>query len=546
MMESQSMTTERPGKNAAIMLVIVVVLSAAFTAWCVDASFTRGSLSSVPNYDDVTYFLSATKILEAFHHSGFDGIVKLLQEHRDILHSPYSTMLAAAAFAVLGYHDSSPYIFNFFVILFYLLFLWQTLRDLPLAMRSAIMVCFLALPFATMAVVEFRPDLCWATLVGFCAIFGISSRTYFTDWRQPAIHAVLFAVSLLVKPTTFPMTIFVFGYSVCFQLAMEWHDRKALPWRNILKLMPIYVFVTFVIAGPYIIFFGSETWTYFREDVFGVNKGLWVYQGDLLHHLGYYLASGAAKSNLGYPGLIIGCFFLAGTYDAVARRDAAGIRLAGGLWGIVAAVYLINTLPNLKSAFLGGAFYATLIFSAACLWNNAVTEFLRRHPQSKHLLTAGAIVLMSLSIMLYQWPKHSGRWTSVEGRNFNYVGKSVMNEIARLPLPQNPMIVFTQTGPIIFENVEIWFLQRGQAVNIINLSFNDNISAFNKILGEADLILVQDPNSMGAFLRLPSESLQEQFRQILSTDPRFTLVKKLEALDGKNIYIYFKNPQRLQ
>ncbi len=519
------------------MALIVVILGAAFTAWCVDASFNRGNLSSIPNYDDVTYFLSATKVLEAFRSSGFHGVADVIHQRAAVLHSPYSTMLAAAAFATLGYNDSSPYIFNFLAILLYLFFLCHILRDLPLTMRCAMMVFFLTLPFATMAVVEFRPDLCWATLVGFCAVFGVSSRAYFDDWRQPAIHALLFALSLLVKPSIFAMTIVVFGLSVCYQMAMALIDRRELSWRVIAKFASIYMIVSFVIAGPYFIFFGVDIWDYFLKNLFGSNKEIWAYQGDWLHQAGYYLAGGAAASNLGYSGWIAGCFFLTGTVAAIVRRDAAGMKLAGGLWGIVIPVYLINSLVDMKSPFVGAAFYSILIFASACLWNNAVSAFLLRHPQSKRIWTAGMIALAVFSMMLYQWPQHSGRMASPLGRDFKYVGERVISAISGLPLPKNPMIVFTQSGPVICENIEMWFAMHNIPISIINMScFHD--LAFERVVSGADLIFLQDPGMMGAFLRLPFESLQAQLRRMVSADSRFKLIKTIKALDGKYIYIY--------
>ena len=537
-MESQPLTAGNPRHSAMMMAMVVLILGAVFTAWCVNASFERGRLSSIPNYDDVVYFFSATRFLEAFRTSGLDGVAEIIHKHIDNLHSPYSTILAAAAFAVLGYHDSSPYIFNFIVILLYLFFLSHTLRDLPLAMRSAIMVCFLTLPFATMAVVEFRPDLCWAILIGFCAVFGISSRTYFDDWRQPAIHGMLFALSLLAKPSIFAMTSVVFGLSACCRTAMEWLDRRTLSGWVIARIALIYVVVTFLIAGPYFIFFGADIWNYFWDNLFGTSKAIWAYPGDWLHQFGYYLAGGAA-SNLGKPGWIIGCFFLMGTVAAIVRRDTAGMKLAAGLWVIVIATYLISSLAGMKSVFLGGAFYSAFIFGAACICNNALMNYLRLHPRSKAIWTGGLTALAVLSLMLYQWPQHSGAMDSDAGRNYRHVGKSVMNEISRLPLPQNPLMVFTQSGPVVWEHIAMRLLQQGLPIRAAVICLNRNMKEdFEQSIQDADIVFLQDNDMMGAFLRLPSESFQGQFRAILDGDRRFRLERKIETLDGKNVYLY--------
>ncbi len=534
-MESQSSPVVNYRKKAMMMAMIVVILGASFTAWCVDASFEKGRLSSLPNYDDVVYFLSATTILEAFNRSGFNGVAKVIYLN---FHSPYSTLLAAAAFAMLGYHDSSPYIFNFLVVLLYLSFLSYTLRDLPFLMRLAMMVFFLSLPFATMAVVEFRPDLCWATLIGFCAVFGVSRRNYFRDWRQPAIHAVLFSFALLAKPSTFAMTIIVFGLSACCRVAMEWLDHRSLSWQGIARTALVYLIVTCMIAGPYFVFFASQTWEYFWKNLFGANKAIWTYQADWLQHFGYYLSGHSLASNLGKGVWIIGCFWLFGTIAAVARRDNVGIRLAGGLWIIVISIYLLSSLAQMKSPFLGGAFYSTLIFGAACLLNEMSKGILPFRVQSRFIFTSLSILLAVSGVMLYQWPAYSGVMNSETGRNYKHIGEMAVNEISGLPLPKNPLIVFTHSGPVGMGNVVMWFLQQGLPIRFENMSCRRNIKDFEQAIQDADLVFLQDKGMMGANLRFPSESFQERFRSIVSGDQRFDLLRKIETLDGKNVYLY--------
>jgi hypothetical protein len=520
------------------MALIILILGATFTAWSVDASFERGRLSSIPNYDDVTYFFSATTLLEAFHHSGLHGVAEKISQNSNLLHSPYSTTLAAAAFATLGYNDSAPYIFNFLVILLYLFFLNHIMRDLPLIIRFAMMVFFLTLPFATMAVVEFRPDPCWAVLIGFCAVFGISSRTYFDDWRQPAIHAMLFALSLLTKPSIFAMTIIIFGLSACYRFLMEIFDRHAIQWRVFARVALIYILVTLVVAGPYFIFFASPTWKYFLKNLFGANKGIWSYQGDWLQQFGYYLSGGSAASNLGNSGWAIGCFFAVGTVKVLARRDVAGIKLAGGLWIVVISTYLISSFAQMKSPFLGGAFYSTFIFASACLLNDTFKALLSVRFQSKLILTCVSVILAMCGIWFYQWPEYSSAMSSENGHNFKHIGETVISEISKIQLPQNSLIIFTQLGPVVWEDVAIWSLLHGCPIRADNLSFERDIDCFKKNIQDADIVFVQDKGMMGAFLRLPSEKFQEQFRTILNGDNRFKLFKKIKALDGKNVYFY--------
>ena len=72
------MTLIASKRNLFILVIVVMVSSIMFTAYSLDISRKIGRLSTVPNYDDVTYFTKASEIYFKFKESGSASGLKLL------------------------------------------------------------------------------------------------------------------------------------------------------------------------------------------------------------------------------------------------------------------------------------------------------------------------------------------------------------------------------------------------------------------------------------------------------------------------------------
>jgi hypothetical protein len=140
------------------MSAFVLLVSCIFVRWSLIESSSHGRLAAAPAYDDVVYFYKGTQALQDLRNG------HLFATLYGPLHAPFSVLLAAASFAIWGAKDWAPYAGNVVVIIFYLGALSYFLRKLPLGIQMGLLVLFLGLPFAKMAVVEFRPDMMWAIL----------------------------------------------------------------------------------------------------------------------------------------------------------------------------------------------------------------------------------------------------------------------------------------------------------------------------------------------------------------------------------------------
>lgn len=534
-MNGRSFTRER-----VVFGALLVLLAAAFTAFSVWQSTRLGRLTSVPNYDDVIYFLSGTRLVEAFKEAGFDGVLQQLRQHG--LHAPFSTVVATTAFATLGYHDWAPYAFNFIVVLVYLVGLNWLFREWGWTERCLALAFFLCLPFATMAVVEFRPDLCWATLTGIGVTYGISAPDYFTRWRPAIFHALLCAVALLAKPSTFAMTLIVFGYSACLRYAIELVARRTFFADAAIRRWLLEAGVVLVATAPFTIPFGKDTWVYFWRNSFGENKAIWTYAGDSVEHLRYYLTGYGAINNVGWLGFALLAILLVAPIAAIVARDWPGLVRVLGIWVLVVVTWGINTWAAMKSPFLGGAFFASLIFGSA-MEMPRVCGVLFRNARLRQVVLA---IVALAGILLYRFPAYSGELNSKDGQNYLSAHEQAIPLLEKAQLRERPVIMFTQSGPLVPDNITIWMLRKGIRPRIANQQFARTPEDFESKLGRADLVFVQPAGMRGAFFNLPSEEFQARFREKLDADPRYELLGEVEGIDGKTVRIYERIRRKLR
>ncbi|MCX7414424.1 MAG: hypothetical protein NTW36_13430 [Planctomycetia bacterium] len=354
--------------KCAVRTAAVLALALAFTAACVSESGRRGRLTSAPNYDDCVYFLDGALLRNAVANDGLAGGWDVFQKRAH--HSPFSALLASAAFVLLGQHEAAPYWLNGLVVLLYLAGLGYLLWPLPTPCWLLTLGVFLAPPFITMGVVEFRPDITWAVVTGFGVVWMVTREQLFRAPPRAAFAGCCMAAALLIKPTTFVMTVLLFGGAAVSRVIprlSRWQveEENAVNQRSnpVLGLMA-FSGVLLALAGPYWWFFGHDIWTYFWVNSFGVNKAVWAYPGTSAQALRFYLTGEAARSNVGYSGWVLALASLTCTVFLFASRTALRWRLAVLLTALLAS-FTINALAEMKSPFLGGAIYGLWLFGTA-------------------------------------------------------------------------------------------------------------------------------------------------------------------------------------
>jgi len=525
----------------------VLALAFAFTAACVQESGRRGRLASTTNYDDCVYFLDGALLRNAVANDGLTGGWRMFQERAH--HSPFSALLASAAFVLLGQHEASPYWMNGLVVLLYLAGLGYLLWPLPTPSWLLVLGIFLTPPFITMGVVEFRPDIAWAVVTGFGVVWMVTREQLFRVPARGAFAGCCMAAALLIKPTTFVLTVLLFSGAAVSrgipQLAW-WQATRARAVEqpgNPASGLLAFGGALLALAGPYWWFFGGDIWAYFWNNSFGVNKAVWAYPGTNAQALLYYLTGEAARSNVGLSGWVLLLGSLASTMFLFVTRAALRWRLAVLLAALL-ATFTINMLAEMKSPFLGGAIYGLWLFGTAYACAEVYGVLMAAEPSATRtrLLRWSPLLLavaLGLCSFLYRWPQYSD-WGADPVRCSNY--RSAAAHMATLleqrtaSLPRS--ILFVQAGPIVKEDIGLWFAARNVPVRLGSAAFDRSEADFATRYPQFEWVVLQELGTLGASPNMPAEPLLPAFTRMVQADTRYRLVLEFAADNGKKVWVF--------
>jgi hypothetical protein len=518
-----------------VMIAFVLLVSGIFVYYSLIESFAHGRLASEPNYDDISYFYAGTRILQALRAGYFT------QALASYMHSPFSVLLAATSYAIWGAKDWAPYAGNVVIVACYLLALCYFLRHLPVGVQMGLLFIFLSLPFATMAVVEFRPDIMWATLVGFAAVYLSTTGRDFSSRLEALGIGLVYGAAMMAKPSTFLMTTSVIGLGGLLRTLRQAFIGK-LKVSSFLVWLMLFVVSALLVAGLYYSLHYERIWRYFYENSFGNNKDIWIASQTLSEHLRHYIgADFAATSNLGRWRLPLLSFVgLSLVFCAWRTKEIERRLVLGSLATVVIAAWLASSLFGMKSPFLGGAFYGTLIFAAAYL----LAELLR--PASGRLSRplVQSLTFASLGILAYAmhtWPAYS-EWDFPRASFYRKANNGVWKEIRKAWKEYTPTdgrldVYYSNTSPIPAELPRLRALQNHVPLRMHGGSLTYSMEAQRALFGRCDVIVVQDSNLPEVNPNFPGEKLQMQITEEVLSTPRFRLAKEILVSDKKRIYV---------
>ncbi len=524
--------TARYGKT--ICVVFILFLAAALFDWiAVDWSKSHGRLACPPECDDVVYFSAGLRIATAFTDQGVTGLIDYLSHYGT--HSPYSEFLAGITIYFFGYSPEALYRANTVLVFAYISALYYFLQPLRLRDQVLLMGMFLCLPFTLMCAVEFRPDLAWAVALGFNSISLITNRRFYEGKLPSLTCGCLLSIALLVKPTTFPMTLLISCLALSCRFLLELTHAKFLVTIQRALISALLTFGTvLIITSPFIYTFGMQTWRYFWENTYGANRDIW----EKANEWTTYLWGNAYASNINRVGLIliIGSALL---FGFAYRKSGKLYDLyeVGCCWGLAIVALVLNASAPLTSSFLGGAIYGNLLFTAAYIYGRylpyletSTATALRWIPLSTRI----CIVILLPAIIEYHLPPASLR-NAADGRYLQNLESSFEDYLSKSPHPQ--AIGFTQVSPITRENVEIWyFLQHHPAPLLDCRGLDPSFEEEWMGLQPCDLIVAQNTGLLGGETFPPSEQWQDKLVQRLQNDQRYHVV--LTCTDGRGKFLY--------
>jgi hypothetical protein len=524
-------------RSLVIQLAALLALAFVFTALNLRVSRECGRLSTVGSYDDIVYI---SKAAHAYFTAGREGVMAavapLLAED---LHAPFPVWNGFAGFLLFGFDINSVYLMLTVVVFSYLLIVWRLLRGTPVFLRDTLLLASLAVPFAGLCALEFRPDLLWATLLCGAGVIWLQAEHAFSRCRNAVWFGAMAGLVMLVKPSTFAMSFLVFG-GVWFLAALRaWVTRQA-SLAALGKGLALSLATFLLVSGWSWIPHAKSILDYFMVHSFGANQDVWALKGTLADRLLYYVRGYAKDSNLGgFYGLFC-AIYLGGCLYEILRgpRLAERIRGASFLWMIV-ALFAVNGFFKMKSPYLGGSFYGFLIFGAVFY-----TAYFIRKPGAGIFRRFGFQVLAALAILgfvsvRYMFPP-AGMVNPEWGRAQRIVNEQMLAELVALDVKGPLRVLTTQGGPIIHEYLGMMLDAEGAQLVVSCAAMDRSLEEALPRLGGVDFVVLQDPGILGKpGSPIPGEELQAPLKAHLDAIPQeWNQVRAITAPDGKNVYLY--------
>ncbi|MDP9175919.1 MAG: hypothetical protein M3O30_18940 [Planctomycetota bacterium] len=373
--------------------LILILISATYTAFSIQLSYHQGRLAAPPILDDVGYFNDCCHRLTDLYEG---GVAKVLHGMNvDPPHSLFSTLMGMAAFALFGIHAWPPYVLNGLIVLTLLKVVDNLVDDLPTWQRLLGYGLVLTTQFPGVSVTEFKPDMAWGIASAAAMVATLRKPLWRTGvGRQIGIGA-WWGAALIIKASTLPVTAAMFVAAVvlafaCSFRATESEDvlsrqaasRNGDSLPQTFKALCVIALAALIVSAPYYIIDWRQTIGYFVTNALGDRRHWWALKGGFWVQARYYFDGDANTFMLGWHLWVLLAVAGIGAALNFWLRPQTW-RRALSLAIVIFVAYLIPTIPEVKGLTLGAAFQALLLLAGVM--------GLRR-------------IFLALSRFKYRWP----------------------------------------------------------------------------------------------------------------------------------------------
>jgi hypothetical protein len=530
------------GKSGAgARFALWLALSAAFTALVVQYSLRYGYLITTPGYDDVVYLIDAMDRLEVFHKGGVAALLKDLFDHPP--HSPFSSLLAVASFAIAGVQDWAPYGGNIVIILVLLVFLDHWLGELAWGWKVLTALFALSVPISGYAIYEFRPDIAWGLMTAIGVALLLERPLVSMSIRARRFAGLCFGLALLIKTSTFPVTIVMFGWSLVLAVIGDrWVSDTHEPLTAQLKRCWTCIWPAVVLSLPLYAIDGKNIIGY-------IYTALVTYQevnalrGDFWVQVSFYIVGWGGRVMLNKHLYIFAAVLAANAIALTFLRDRQR-RVHFVLLGLAVLVaYLIPTTSVVKTQFGGVIFDWMLLFWAVLVLREFLAASAERSGARWVQLGGKTSALLAIAAGLWLWkfPNAYGDHASQTTRLWNEQQSGVLEAIVSRSTgaPRNTFVTFiAHTNP----GVLLYRAKKAGHPEFVfsSTAYAKDLDTYLEQLDRADFVLLAEPGMSDLDSRLPSTPLAGPILEAVRARPEFVQIAALPAIGGKQILLFEK------
>jgi hypothetical protein len=519
-------------------VLVLLIISSIYTALIVQWSLREGRLAMDPVEDDVVYLIEGAQRLRTLDTTGLGAFCKSLLQIPP--HSPWSTGLAMAGYALMGVHDWAPYVLNGSIVFLFLLFVCAFVSPQDRMTQAVIVSFVLMLPLMLRAVHDFRPDVAVALFTTAFSLLLVKMGCYDdqgrTEFRDHLFIGFVAGIAYLTKPSFFPHTSVmllaaIILAEVCRLLSSSGCYQSGRTLRRSLAVL----IGALIVAGPYYFFAGRTILDYFL-----VNSGtsysalLAKIPGGFPAALHEYLIGTSSQQMFGPFLAQLTISLLLGFCVAAIRKNWRAVLFLSSGVALAALSIAIIAAGDMANIFFGCTW--GLIFVSTSL--SSLGAFAgKRESQLIAVLFFASSVLTFLTSDL---PK--GVWTvSKDTARQNSLNATVVHEIVAFAAkePRKSLI-----------NVYATFFGRVNSVSQAWLALSDNLpldfhdlersrSTEQNLAGIqfADFVEVADPASKWLPAWLPINALQSTFLDHMRQNLSFEELPAVQGAEGK-VYLF--------
>ncbi len=348
----------RTGVKASAIVALIAALCALVGYTSLSASFARGQLSVPPLYDDVGYFVGATRWLSAAPMQSLAANLYALLDQ----HAPFTTLSSAIGLSIVPSGYIGPYLVNVVLVAAFMLAVARLVWHLSNIDIAACLIGLACVPMLSQTMTEARPDLPWGLALGL-AVGAIFHRPLFRrSYGSLFFLGSICGFAAALKPTALLASVVFVGFAVCAVTLCECLESENRDVRFLLKQASTTLLLFglgFFLAIAAIDGVGfADTIRYVMKTLV-YDRDFWASHGSLLFHLTYYSIFNGGRMALKY-WFFFGLFLFAVRFW-LSRHDRPDFQRALTLLATVAAAYAIPTASLVKSYWLGAIFYGPFI-----------------------------------------------------------------------------------------------------------------------------------------------------------------------------------------
>lgn len=508
-------------------------------------SLRQGQLAAPATFDDIGYFVDSGRRLLSFYDLGFSGLFKGYVA--DSPHAPTATAVSFIGFLIFGINEWAPALVNTAWVVALLLVVRRWFADLPAWVTATVVIAVLAWPVLGFLVIEARPDIVNAFLLAFGCIALVERPWVGAGRRRLLAIALIFAAALLTKPSVFPITIALYGFSLMLATGLDYLERqRTLKPGTMLRHNVAAVAITLVVVLPHYILAAAREIQYIIVTTFTREKDLWAVKLPPYEQATFYLWGGqGGHKTMGVWVFVTLALIVVAVVGLVIRRRDSALRRVAAMALIFCASYALVSLPAHKSVFLGIQVTAfCLVFfllAARALFSAALAH----KAWQNGFAAALAVVLVGTALSSFQW-----HWFNKEGKqsvaSLDVLAKrrALIDATYEATKPQGDTvsrIYFPAITDYLNADVlDFAFIQRSDATDhAFDAHRSDDVAEHLANIEAASHVVLFSPDDPDLISWLPSVRSLPAVREAVKANSDFVRIASLTPpLSGGPIEIY--------